>query len=113
MENEEKNHILKQIERAKAAVISKQCFFYASSQSSVMEFMNLGIDSADEIWPLMSELLNELKPQHRTKTDFKASQDLSPESESITFIWDSERLKKKAKLTFILHVNHFYYFSLS
>lgn len=78
-----------------------------------MEFMNLNIDSADEIWPLISELLNELKPQHRAKTDFKALKNLSPESESMTFIWESERLKKKIKLTFILHFDHFYYFSIS
>ena len=83
------------------------------SQNSVMELMNLDIDSAHEIWPLISELLNELRPQHRAKTDSKASRNLSPESESFTFIWESNRLKKKVKLTFILHYDHFYYFSIS
>jgi len=113
VKNNETQLISKQIERAKTAVINKKCFFYPASQNNVMEFMNLDIDSSDEIWPLISELLNELIPQHRAKTNFKALDNLSPQSEPITFIWHSERLKKKVQLTFILLSDNFYYFSLS
>ena len=80
MEKDEKELIFQQIERAKAAVIDKKCFIYAASQHSVMEFMNLDIDSSDEIWPLITDLLNELIPLHRVKTNFKALENLSPES---------------------------------
>jgi len=113
VENNQKELILRQIERAKDAVLNKKCFFYAAAENSVMEFMNLDIGSSDEIWPLISELLNELIPQYCKKTNFKALKNLSPHSELVTFIWNSKRLKKKVQLSFILHFDNFYYFSLS
>lgn len=105
--------ILEQIEQAKIAISKKKCFFYADSKNSVMELMNLDIDSSDEIWPLISDLLTELKPEHQTKIEFNGSVTLPAGSYFFTFIWDSIRLKKKVKLTFVLNLDHFYYFSLS
>lgn len=113
MENEERNLTLAQIERARDAVSNNRCFFYTPSENHVMEFMELNINSSDEIWPLISDLLSELQPEHRVKTDVNASKNLLPESVFITFIWDSERLKKKVTFTFILLFDNFYYFSLS
>ena len=109
MKKTNENLVLEQIEKAKAAVLNKKCFFCIDSDS-VMEFMNLGIDSSEEIWPLISELLDELKPEHHIKSDQRT---LSSEAELATFIWDSYRLSKTVKLTFALHSDHFYYFSLS
>ena|GEM_PF-6219388 len=113
MEKKKRKKILERIEKAKTALTSEKCFFCIDSKNSLMEFMDLEIDSSEEIWLLISELLNELKPQHHAKTNLKGRKALSPDSEFFTFIWKSDRLKKKVKFIFILNNDCFYYFSLS
>ncbi len=106
-------YIEKKLEEAKGAIQQGLCFFHTESNDFVNEFIALNIGHTEEICPLLSELLSELRPEYYIKSDIKDAFLSALQCELFTFIWQSDKLKKKAKLIFALNTGHFYYLSLS
>lgn len=104
------------IQRIKAA---KDCLkkcpgLFANPAKIVGELNALQIDDTNEIWPLMIELLEEIKPQ-----DYKGSRPPQKSYEKaieglelIAFCWWSPKLEKQMYIKFVLKNERFYYVSL-
>ncbi|NGX34956.1 MAG: hypothetical protein K1060chlam1_01321 [Candidatus Anoxychlamydiales bacterium] len=103
----------KKIKAAKAALIS-QNGLYANLNKAVGELYELEIESPNQIWKLILELLDEISPKdYAGRRPPQRSYEKTIENrELFAFCWNSLKLRKKMYIKFALKENRYYYVSL-
>jgi hypothetical protein len=108
-----KREIYKRLNEAKAILESKEGFF-ANPAKVVGELDKLRLPDSSGVWPLILDLLNEIKIE-----DYSGAHPPLPSTEPeiegrdlYAFTWDSNLLDKKMYLKFAIKENDFYYVSL-
>src|SRR5690606_5351869 len=79
------------------------------SSGIIEEFIKLKVGDIKEIWPVILELLHEIKPKDYSALPIQPS---SAGGRLFSFIWKSRRMKKKMQIQFAINKGAFYYFSL-
>jgi hypothetical protein len=88
--------------QAKGAIFNGRCFFRLEENTFFEEFLSLKIDDIKDIWPIIIELLYEIKSKNYTPLP----------DEFFCFIWKSRKMKKKMQMQFAFKNSTFYYISL-
>ncbi len=103
----------RQIKAAKAALI-KQNGLYANLNKATGELYDLEIESPNQVWELILELLDEICPGDYAggKPPQKSYEKTIENRELFAFCWDSKKLRKKMYIKFALRENRYYYVSL-
>lgn len=103
----------KKIKCAKAALMI-QNGLYANLNKAVGELYNLGIESPNQLWKLIIELLDEIIPKdYKGGRPPQRSYEKTIENQELfAFCWSSKKLGKKMYLKFALKENRYYYVSL-
>ena len=103
----------KRINEAKKALKNRVGLF-ANPSKVVGELNELDIGDANEVWPLVKELLEEILP-----SDYKGLRPPQKSYESaivgqelLAFSWWSQKLAKKMYIKFVLKNERYYYVSL-
>ena len=107
------NELSKKIKAAKAALIA-QNGFYANLNKAVGELYELEIESPNQIWKLILELLDEISPKNYAggRPPQRSYENAIKNQELFAFCWDSQKLGKKMYIKFALKENRYYYLSL-
>jgi hypothetical protein len=94
--------------------IAKHNVSFANEANVVDELFDLNIGDTEEVWPVIFELLEEIK-----NTDYagahpplKSMEPTIADCELYAFAWESTRFKKKMYLKFAVKDGFFYYVSL-
>ena len=101
------------IKLAKEALRTKDGLF-TDPAKTVGELNALDLGGAEEVWPLIRELLEECDPKDYTggKPPQKSYESAIEGSELFAFSWKSKKLSKKMYLKFVIKNGLFYYVSL-
>jgi hypothetical protein len=101
------------IEEAKSCLKEHKGRF-ANQAKIVGELYELEIDDTAEVWGLIRELLNEIKPNDYAgaRPPQKSYEKAIVNKELLAFSWQSTKLGKKMYLKFALQEGLFYYVSL-
>ena len=105
--------LARKLKGAKEA-IEKGRRFFAEPEKTVGELEKLGIGKVDEVWSLISTLLQEVKPElyEGKRPPEKASEISILGKELFPFCWNSNVTGKRMYLKFVLTDEAFYYVSL-
>ncbi|MES2273501.1 MAG: hypothetical protein V4487_04865 [Chlamydiota bacterium] len=105
--------LLNKISQAKTAISEKRHLFGPQLEKLVDEFMELKIGNAQEIWPLILELLDEIKVENYAGTHppIKSIEN-NLNCELYIFVWDSKKTRSNMYLKFAIKNETFYYISL-
>jgi hypothetical protein len=105
--------IERRLKEAEKAIIEGKVAF-ANEAKVVGELFQLNIGDTEELWPIILELLGEIK-----NTDYagaypplKSVEPLIADCELYAFVWDSTKYKKKMYFKFAVKDGVFYYVSL-
>jgi hypothetical protein len=103
----------KKIKAAKAALIA-QNGIYANFNKVVGELYELEIEFPNQIWKLILELLDEIRPKDYMggKPPQRSYEKAIEGQELFAFCWDSLKLGKKMYIKFALKGSRYYYVSL-
>ncbi len=103
----------KKIKTVKAALISKNGI-YANLNKAVGELYELEMESDNQIWKLISELLDEIEPKDYAggRPPQRSYEKTIENKELFAFCWDSSKLGKKMYIKFALKEDRYYYVSL-
>lgn len=87
---------------------------FANPSKTMGELNELGIGDADEVWPLIRELLEEVTPEDYkgTRPPQKAYEKAVEGFELFAFCWWSDKCDKKMYVKFVLKNERYYYVSL-
>jgi hypothetical protein len=105
--------LFKRLNEAKEFLKDRQGLF-ANPSKAMGELNNLNVGDANEVWPLIKELLEEVSPKNYKgmrppqKSYEKAIEGL----ELLAFSWWSPRLAKQMYIKFVLKNERYYYVSL-
>jgi len=97
------------LSQARQAVLDGRCFFGLDSRKLLEEFMQLKIGDVKEIWPIVLELLNEIKSDNHFSLPVQPT---NSGGHLFHFIWKSHKMKKNMQIRFAINKGVFYYFSL-
>ena len=99
------------LSEAKTCLAQKKFQFGPNVEKLVDDFIALKIDNAGEIWPLVQELLPEIKSEHYAGTHppMRAIES-NLNCELFIFVWESKRMKQRMHLKFAIKDDCFYYF---
>lgn len=105
--------LTKKIKEAKEILRTRNGLF-ANPAKVVGELDQLGIIDAREVWVLIRELLEEIKPGDYAGgfPPAKSYEKAIENQELLAFAWFSERLGKQMYLKFVLMKGEYYYVSL-
>ncbi len=107
------NELQGKLLQAKTALTEDRCHFGINVEKLVDDFIELNIDNAEEIWPLLKELLEEITPEYYAGPHPPMkSADTNLNCELFIFVWNSKKMKKNMYLKFAIKDNYFYYISL-
>jgi hypothetical protein len=103
----------KKIKAAKAALV-RQSGLYVNFNKVVGELYDLEIESPNQIWKLIIELLDEITPKDYAggRPPQKSYEKTIEDKELFAFCWNSKKLGKKMYLKFALKEDRYYYVSL-
>jgi hypothetical protein len=103
----------KKIKAAKSSLVT-QNGLYANLAKVVGELNELEIESPNQIWKLILELLDEITPGDYSggRPPQKAYEKAIEKSELFAFCWHSRKLGKKIYIKFAVKENRYYYVSL-
>jgi hypothetical protein len=107
------HELQRKLTQARKALSSGKYYFGPNLDKLVEDFMGLNIGNAEDMWPLLRELLEEIQPENYAgphppmKSIFTGFN-----CELFVFVWDSKKLKKNMYLKFAIKDEYFYYVSL-
>ena len=101
--------IEKKLDEARKILSEKEGFFGAELDKLYSDFIKLEIDNAAEIWPLLSQLFEEIRPENLQSYEHDPA---FPKREIFMFSWKSKRLGRPLTIKFALNGGHFFYISL-
>src|SRR5277367_5603160 len=103
----------RKIKAAQAALKTRPGIF-ANINKAVGELYALDIESVNQIWELIAELLEEILPKDYagTRPPQKSYEKTIAGKELFAFCWHSEKFGKKMYIKFALKENSYYYLSL-
>lgn len=109
-----KREIDKKICAAKMALQASRGFFAPISQKLVGELSELEIGDAEEVWPLILELLKEIEIDDYagSRPPRRSYEPNISNCELFAFSWLSKKLQKDMYLKFAIKEGNFYYVSL-
>jgi hypothetical protein len=95
-------------------ILLKQKGLFANPAKAVGELNALEIEDTQDIWPLIRELLEEIRPEDYAggRPPQKSYEKAIEGRELFAFSWLSKILNKKMYLKFALKNNQYYYVSL-
>ncbi|MEI6242712.1 MAG: hypothetical protein WCP39_04825 [Chlamydiota bacterium] len=101
------------IKAAKAALIA-QNGVYANLGKAVGELYELEIESPNQVWKLILELLEEINPKDYAgaRPPQRSYEHATKNQELFAFCWNSQKLRKKMYIKFALKESLYYYISL-
>ena len=105
--------LFKRIAEAKEFLKNQQGLF-ANPSKAVGELSDLGIGDANDVWPLIKELLEEISPKNYrgTRPPQKSYEKAIAGLELLAFSWWSPRFAKQMYIKFVLKNERYYYVSL-
>ena len=107
------NELQHKLTQARKAFSDGKYFFGPNVDKLVDDFAGLNIGHSMEIWPLLKELLDEIRPEHYAGPHPPMkSNEANLNCELFVFVWDSKKLKKNMYLKFAIKDDCFYYVSL-
>ena len=103
----------KKIKAAKAALKTQNGLF-ANFNKVVGELYDLEIETPNQVWKLIVELLGEVSPTDYAggKPPQRSYEQTIKNQELFAFCWDSKKLGRKMYLKFVLKEGRYYYVSL-
>ncbi len=103
----------KKIKAAKAALKAQNGLF-ANFNKVVGELYDLEIETPNQVWKLIVELLGEVSPKDYAggKPPQRSYEQTIKNQELFAFCWDSKKLGRKMYLKFVLKEGRYYYVSL-
>jgi hypothetical protein len=103
----------RKIKAAKAALRAHKGLF-ANIDKAVGELNALDVESPNQIWALIVDLLEEILPQNYAglRPPQKSYEKTILGKELFAFCWDSKKLGKKMYIKFALKDDRYYYLSL-
>lgn len=109
-----KREIDKKISAAKKALGEKRGYFAPISAKLIGEFIELNIGDAEEVWPLIIELLEEIAIDDYigSRPPMRSYEPNIANCELFAFFWVSKKLQQEMYLKFAIKDGDFYYVSL-
>ena len=103
----------KKIKAAKTALMTRPGV-YANVNKVVGELYELDIVSPGQVWKLILELLDEIRPENYAggRPPQRSYEKTIEDRELFAFCWDSLKLGKKMYMKFALKEGRYYYVSL-
>ncbi|MDJ0651439.1 MAG: hypothetical protein QNJ27_00255 [Simkaniaceae bacterium] len=103
----------KRLKEAKKALQNGRVAF-ANPAKVVGELISLEIEQTEEIWEMVSKLINEIYPEHYkgARPPPKSYETKIKGHDLWAFVWHSPLLKQKMYVKFSIKNGHFYYVSL-
>ncbi len=103
----------RRLKEARKALIERNVSF-ANEAKAVGELFDLNIGDTKDLWPLILELLEEIKNTEYAGAHppLKSVEPLIADCELYAFVWESTKLKKKMYFKFAIKDGFFYYVSL-
>jgi hypothetical protein len=100
--------------KAAKAALRTQTGLYANFNKVVGELYELDMESQNQVWQLIVELLEEILPKDYagTRPPQKSYEKTVAGVELFAFCWDSKKLGQKMYIKFALKDNRYYYLSL-
>jgi hypothetical protein len=100
--------------KAAKAALKTHIGLFANINKAVGELNALDIESPNQIWKLIVELLEEISPKDYagTRPPQKAYEKTVTGKELFAFCWDSKKLGQKMYIKFALKDDRYYYLSL-
>lgn len=105
--------LIKRINEAKE-FLTNRCGLFANPSKAVGELSDLEIGDANEVWPLIRELLEEISSVDfvGTRPPQKSYEKAIAGLELFAFSWFSLKLSKQMYIKFVLKNDRYYYVSL-
>lgn len=112
-ERPSERELIKRLEEAKEFLNGRQGLF-ANPSKTVGELSDLGVWDADEVWPLIRELLQEISPKdyRGSRPPQKSYEKAIAGHELLAFSWWSSKCAAQMYIKFVLKNERYYYVSL-